>query len=161
MITDYIKTVCNTSHIIFTSLLYTLSTGEKPYHCTNDGCGKSFTASHHLKNHQVTHSDQRFSCELENCNAGFSSKQLLLSHVQTNHHHHNSDMRTEPNIFTEDIMSSLLQGPVQAEDGQSMILYSNGRTLSPSVAVIHLSLTPSHRFHHHKLRIYYRNLCVT
>ena len=101
---------------------YTLPTGEKPYHCTNDGCGKSFTASHHLKNHQVTHSDQRFSCELENCNAGFSSKQLLLTHVQTNHHHHNSDMRTEPNIFTEDIMSSLLQGPVQAEDGQSMTL---------------------------------------
>ena len=76
---------------------YTLPTGEKPYHCTNDGCGKSFTASHHLKNHQVTHSDQRFSCELENCNAGFSSKQLLLTHVQTNHHHHN---RWEQNLRT-------------------------------------------------------------
>ena len=99
-----------------------LCTGEKPYHCTNDGCGKSFTASHHLKNHQVTHSDQRFPCELDSCDARFSTKQLLLSHVQAAHHNPDDDMSVDPNIFTEDIMTSLLQAPVQTGEGQSMSL---------------------------------------
>lgn len=37
---------------------------ERKYHCRFDGCGKSFNFAHHLKHHELTHTDtKQFFCK--------------------------------------------------------------------------------------------------
>jgi len=51
-----------------------------------EGCGWSFTASHHLKSHVLTHSTNRpYLCDHDGCNKSFSTQQKLLSHTQRVH----------------------------------------------------------------------------
>ena len=51
---------------------------------------------------------QRFPCGLDDCDAKFSSKQLLISHIQNDHHD------------SDDEETSVLQAPVQTGEGQSV-----------------------------------------
>lgn len=52
--------------------------GEKPYPCTHDGCGKSFIEKCALVRHMATHLDHKdFACPEEGCGRSFKCKEYL------------------------------------------------------------------------------------
>ena len=57
-----------------------IHTGEKPFVCKFENCGKSFTAHGHLEDHKITHLKiKHFKCE--NCDKSFSRKNTLKKHM--------------------------------------------------------------------------------
>lgn len=49
--------------------------------CAEDGCGRAFTASHHLKTHRRTHSaDKLYACDRPGCDKTFPGKASLKTH---------------------------------------------------------------------------------
>ncbi|PPQ89706.1 hypothetical protein CVT25_014107 [Psilocybe cyanescens] len=66
--------------------------GTKPYRCSHEGCTKSFDTNQHLRTHQKTHDDKRYTCVHPNCLATddhapiyFPTWSALQSHIRTNH----------------------------------------------------------------------------
>ena len=56
-------------------------TGEKPYVCST--CGKRFSTKSNLKDHQVTHNDERkFKCNICPDERYFKTKSQLIGHMQ-------------------------------------------------------------------------------
>lgn len=54
------------------------------FRCIEEGCGRAFTASHHLKTHKRTHSaDKLYSCDRPNCNKTFPGKASLKTHQRS------------------------------------------------------------------------------
>lgn len=96
-------------------------TGEKPYQCEQEGCGKAFAASHHLKNHLLTHSDQRFQCKIDGCSSAFPTKQKLFNHTHSEHTT-NSTQQTESTlkevggVTTPTLLTSAQSEPHQESD---------------------------------------------
>ncbi|XP_041973626.1 zinc finger and SCAN domain-containing protein 2-like [Aricia agestis] len=55
---------------------------ERRFHCSHEGCDKSFNFVHHLKHHQLTHNDiKQYHCDV--CGKGFIQAHHYKSHLKT------------------------------------------------------------------------------
>ncbi|KAL2088161.1 hypothetical protein ACEWY4_016989 [Coilia grayii] len=61
-------------------------TGERPFQCDHDGCGKGFVTKYHLARHILSHSgEKRFRCTETDCTEAFTTTQNLKKHLSRKH----------------------------------------------------------------------------
>jgi hypothetical protein len=61
-------------------------TGEKPYACDYEGCGKSFSQLSNLKAHQCRHTGERlymYACDIDGCGKNFRTSSDRANHRRT------------------------------------------------------------------------------
>lgn len=59
-------------------------TGERPYLCKVDGCGKAYSAPHHLRSHSLKHMSG-IQCDVEGCSDMFYNFSELRTHLSAIH----------------------------------------------------------------------------
>ena len=58
--------------------------GEKPFQCTFEGCGKRFSLDFNLRTHVRIHTgDRPYVCPFDGCNKKFAQSTNLKSHILT------------------------------------------------------------------------------
>ena len=58
--------------------------GERPFICDWEGCGKMFTTGYGLKSHYRTHTNERpYKCPYESCSKAFKTSGDLQKHIRT------------------------------------------------------------------------------
>ena len=58
--------------------------GEKPYKCNYENCGKAFATGYGLKSHTRTHTGEKpYPCPDSECNKGFKTSGDLQKHIRT------------------------------------------------------------------------------
>ena len=99
--------------------------GERPYVCPHDGCGKAYSNSSDRFKHVLTHSiDRPYECKMPGCTKRYTDPSSLRKHTRTHAHQYTGDVVTT----TED--ASIQNTPI------SLVLPSgsdNIRLLSDSV----------------------------
>lgn len=58
--------------------------GERPFMCDWEDCGKMFTTGYGLKSHYRTHTNERpYKCNFDNCGKAFKTSGDLQKHIRT------------------------------------------------------------------------------
>ena len=66
--------------------LYLYFSGEKPYKCTYEGCGKSFANSSDRFKHKRTHMEKKpYRCSIVGCNKSYTDPSSLRKHKKRPH----------------------------------------------------------------------------
>lgn len=92
-----------------------MSSGEKPYHCTWDGCGWKFARSDELTRHFRKHTGQKpYECML--CHRAFSRSDHLALHMKRHVWGQTQTKQKNTNAYTQRLVhngiSEDLRGPV-------------------------------------------------
>jgi hypothetical protein len=107
-------------------------TGERPYQCSIEGCGKRFSRPDSLSTHIKTHSNVRpFHCRYKNCGKSYYHSRSLRKHERT--HELLGDLTMSGSSGNNDVfhpgmnraMSSQLQSPLTPSNTSAFSLHNN------------------------------------
>jgi hypothetical protein len=121
-----------------------LHSGEKPYTCTFDGCGKSFARKYDLKVHIRTHTKEKpYQCTLDGCGKRFSRISSLREHERNIHGTNNSSAATT--IERSSLLSELeYAGLTSSTTTTTTTTHSNNSSTTSSPMMGILSRSSSH-----------------